>query len=89
MPPRSSRFVSSTASLPSWVAPSKTWAPNSKCRPAIAKSYSAAVVRRIFGAKGFRTKILEFEEMGLTPRITRVRDDFMPYESLSFPAFRY
>ena len=27
--------------------------------------------------------------MGLTPRITRVRDDFMPYEALSFPAFRY
>ena len=57
--------------------------------PSDAKSYSAATVRRIFGAKGFRTKIVEFEEMGLTPRITRVRDDLMPYESLSFPAFRY
>lgn len=57
--------------------------------PSDAKSYSAAVVRRVFGAKGFRTKIVEFEEMGLTPRITRVRDDLMPYEALSFPAFRY
>ena len=57
--------------------------------PSDAKSYSAATVRRILGAKGFRTKIVEFEEMGLTPRITRVRDDLMPYESLSFPAFRY
>lgn len=57
--------------------------------PSDAKSYSAAVVRRVFGAKGFRTKIVEFEEMGLTPRTTRVRDDLMPYESLSFPAFRY
>jgi DNA mismatch repair protein MutH len=57
--------------------------------PSDAKSYSAAVVRRIFGAKGFRTEIAEFEEMGLTPRITRVRDDLMPYEALSFPAFRY
>ena len=27
--------------------------------------------------------------MGLTPRIARVRDDLMPYEALSFPAFRY
>nr|MBA2725352.1 hypothetical protein [Actinomycetota bacterium] len=57
--------------------------------PSDAKSYSAAVVRRVFGAKDFRTKIVEFEEMGLTPRITRVRDDLMPYESLSFPAFRH
>jgi DNA mismatch repair protein MutH len=57
--------------------------------PSDAKGYSAAVVRRIFGAKSFRTKIVEFEEMGLTPRITRVRDDLMPYEALSFPAFRY
>jgi DNA mismatch repair protein MutH len=54
-----------------------------------AKSYAAAVVRRILGARSFRTKIVEFEEMGLTPRITRVRDDLMPYEALSFPAFRY
>ena len=53
------------------------------------KSYAAEVARRIFGARGFRTKIIEFEEMGLTPRTTRVRDDFMPYESTSFPAFKY
>jgi DNA mismatch repair protein MutH len=53
------------------------------------KSYAAAVVRRIFGTKGFRTKILEFEEMGLTPRITRVGENLMPYEATSFPAFRY
>jgi DNA mismatch repair protein MutH len=57
--------------------------------PSTSKSYAAAVARRIFGAKGFRTKILEFEEMGLTPRITRVRDDLMPYEATSFPAFSY
>ena len=57
--------------------------------PSDAKSYAASVVRRIFGAKGFRARILEFEEMGLTPRITRVRDDLMPYEAMSFPAFRY
>jgi DNA mismatch repair endonuclease MutH len=57
--------------------------------PSSSKSYAASVARRIFGAKGFRTKILEFEEMGLTPRITRVRDDLMPYEATSFPAFRY
>ena len=57
--------------------------------PSDAKSYAAAVVRRIFGAKSFRTEIVEFEEMGLTPRITRVREDLMPYEALSFPAFRY
>ena len=27
--------------------------------------------------------------MGLTPRITRVGPDLMPYEALSFPAFDY
>jgi DNA mismatch repair endonuclease MutH len=53
------------------------------------KSYAAAVVRMIYGAKGFRTRIREFEEMGLTPRITRVDADLMPYEATSFPAFRY
>jgi DNA mismatch repair protein MutH len=57
--------------------------------PSDAKSYAAAVVRRVFGAKSFGTKIAEFEEMGLTPRITRVDDHLMPYEALSFPAFRY
>jgi DNA mismatch repair protein MutH len=57
--------------------------------PSTSKSYGAAVVRRIFGARSFRTRILEFEEMGITPRITRVGDDLMPYEATSFPAFRY
>lgn len=57
--------------------------------PSDAKSYAAAVVRRIFGAKSFRAEIVEFEEMGLTPRITRVGENLMPYEALSFPAFRY
>ena len=57
--------------------------------PSDAKSYAAAVVRRAFGAKSLGTKIVEFEEMGLTPRITRVDGDLMPYEALSFPAFRY
>ena len=27
--------------------------------------------------------------MGLTPRMTRVDGNLMPYEALSFPAFRY
>jgi DNA mismatch repair protein MutH len=53
------------------------------------KSYASAVARKIFGARGFRTRIFEFEEMGLTPRITRVAEDLMPYESTSFRAFRY
>ena len=54
-----------------------------------AKSYAAAVVRRAFGAKSFRSRIREFDEMGLTPRMSRVNADLMPYEALSFPAFRY
>jgi DNA mismatch repair protein MutH len=54
-----------------------------------AKSYTAMVARRIFGAKGLRSRILEFDEAGLTPRITRVDETFMPYEATSFPAFRY
>lgn len=57
--------------------------------PSDSKSYAAAVVRRVFGARSFRTKIVEFEEMGLTPRTPRVRDDLMPYEHVSFPAFSY
>jgi DNA mismatch repair protein MutH len=53
------------------------------------KSYAAAVVRRAFGAKGARSRIVEFDEMGLTLRVTRVDADLLPYEALSFPAFRY
>ena len=54
-----------------------------------AKSYAAAVVRRAFGAKSVRSRFREFDEMGLTPRMSRVNADFIPYEALSFPAFRY
>jgi DNA mismatch repair protein MutH len=54
-----------------------------------AKNYAAAVARKIFGARSARARILEFDEMGLTPRVTRVGSDLMPYESTSFPAFRY
>jgi DNA mismatch repair protein MutH len=57
--------------------------------PSSAKSYAAMVVRRIFGADGLRSRILEFDEAGLTPRITRVDETLMPYEATSFPAFRY
>ncbi|MFN8233443.1 MAG: MutH/Sau3AI family endonuclease [Actinomycetota bacterium] len=57
--------------------------------PSNAKSYAAMVMRRAFGAKSFRAKIREFEQMGLTPRMTRVGPNLMPYEALSFPAFRY
>ena len=54
-----------------------------------AKSYAAAVARRVFGASSFKHEIREFAEMGLTPRVTRVGDDGIPFESTSFPAFRY
>ena len=53
------------------------------------KSYTAAVARRIFGGTSFKGEIREFAEMGLTPRVARVNDDWMPYEATSFPAFRY
>jgi DNA mismatch repair protein MutH len=53
------------------------------------KSYAASVAWRTFGGRGFRAKILEFEEMGLTPRAPRVGSDLMPYEHVSFPAFRH
>jgi DNA mismatch repair endonuclease MutH len=52
------------------------------------KSYAAGVVRRAFGV-GERSRIKEFEEMGLTLRISRVGPGLLPYEALSFPAFRY
>jgi DNA mismatch repair protein MutH len=57
--------------------------------PSDAKSYAARVLRRGFGARDFRSRIREFEEMGLTPRMARVDPNFQPYEALSFPAFRY
>jgi len=58
-----------------------------KVPPSAAKSYAAAVVRRIFGAKDFNSKIIEFQDTGLTLRISRVTPGLDPYESLSFPAF--
>ena len=57
--------------------------------PSTAKSYAARVMRRIFGANDFRSEIREFKQMGLTPRTMRVDTSLMPYEALSFPAFRY
>jgi DNA mismatch repair protein MutH len=57
--------------------------------PSDAKNFAASVLRRAFGAKNFRSRIREFEEMGLTPRMARVDANLMPYEALSFPAFRY
>jgi DNA mismatch repair endonuclease MutH len=60
-----------------------------KVPPSSAKSYAASVVRRIVGARSSKSRIAEFEEMGLTLRMTRVRPDLRPYEALSFPAFRY
>jgi DNA mismatch repair protein MutH len=58
-----------------------------KVPPSVAKSYAAAVVRRIFGTKDFKSKIIEFQETGLTLRVSRVTPGSDPYESLSFPAF--
>lgn len=53
------------------------------------KNYAATVLRRVLGASSGQAKIEEFELMGLTPRITRVSPDRLPYESTSFPYFRY
>lgn len=53
------------------------------------KGYIGAVLRRAFGAQSPRAKIREFEEMGITVKTTRVSPDGTPYESMSFPAFRY
>jgi DNA mismatch repair endonuclease MutH len=52
------------------------------------KSFAANVVRRLVG--GARSaRIVEFNEMGATLRSPRVRPDLLPYEAVSFPAFRY
>lgn len=53
------------------------------------KSYAAGVVRRVFGAKGPNSKILEFRQMGIDLRVPRVDPQNRPYEALSFPAFRH
>jgi DNA mismatch repair protein MutH len=57
--------------------------------PSVAKNYAASVARRAFGATSVKGEIKQFAEMGLTPRVTRVDDGLMPYESTSFPVFRY
>lgn len=54
-----------------------------------AKSYAAAVTRRAFGASSANAHIKEFEETGLTLRITRVNEGLYPYEAVSFRAFDY
>ena len=53
------------------------------------KGYIGAVLRRAFGAHSPRAKIREFEEMGISVKTTRISPDGMPYEAMSFPAFRY
>lgn len=53
------------------------------------KSFAAGVIRRALGASTTKAKILEFERTGLTVRTPRVASSGMPYEAVSFPAFRY
>src|SRR4051812_1018991 len=54
-----------------------------------AKSYTASVARRAMGASSVRSRIKEFDDTGLTLRITRVNSDLLPYEAISFRAFDY
>lgn len=53
------------------------------------KSYAAGVVRRIAGAKSSNSRIREFEQMGLNLRTPRIGPDDLPYEAVSFPAFKH
>ena len=52
-----------------------------------AKQYVADIVRRIFGARNYRAEILEFEEMGLSIKSLRLREDGFPHFPVSFPTF--
>lgn len=53
------------------------------------KGFVGDVVRRALGAKTAKARIKEFEEMGIDVKATRVSPSGRPYESMSFPAFRY
>ena len=52
------------------------------------RSYGADVVQLALGARSPRSRIAEFEEAGITIRRPRVNASMLPYEHISFPAFR-
>ena len=52
------------------------------------RSYGADVVQLALGATSPRSRIAEFEEAGVTVRRPRVNPSGIPYEEVSFPAFR-
>lgn len=53
------------------------------------KSFAAGVIRRALGASSTKAKIQEFERTGLIVRTPRLDPSGLPYEAISFPAFRY
>jgi DNA mismatch repair endonuclease MutH len=57
--------------------------------PSSAKNYSALVVRKVLGARDPGNKLREFEEFGVEAKIVPLSPRGVPYEAMSFPAFRY
>lgn len=53
------------------------------------KQYAARVVRAALGQRHPEKGIREFAELGIEVKIVRTNAAGMPYESMSFPAFRY
>lgn len=53
------------------------------------KQYAARVVRAALGQRHPEKGVREFAELGIEVKIVRTNAAGMPYESMSFPAFRY
>jgi DNA mismatch repair protein MutH len=53
------------------------------------KSYAARVVRRALGATRTDARVREFDEFGIEVKIVALPLHGRPFESMSFPAFRY
>ncbi|MCI1665059.1 MAG: hypothetical protein LKI25_01645 [Atopobiaceae bacterium] len=53
------------------------------------KGFYSRITRRILGIQGSGTKIAEFEKADINLKSIRLRQNGMPKEAISFPAFRY
>lgn len=51
--------------------------------------FKAAVVRRALGARSVKARIREFDQLGIEIKSVRVSPLGRPWDSMSFPAFRY
>ena len=54
------------------------------------KNAAATIVKKAIGFKNVNSKIKEFEQIGISIKIISVgKKDYMPYEAVSFPTFKF